>query len=102
MVEAEAANLTPTEVIAEPTHEQPTMEEAPLQDFEVTEPIQIETTLEKVMDPSIETISSVIVEEAIIPAHPMEAPHAAQTEMEASAETVTATETEDSSEQKSE
>ena len=53
-----------------------------LQDFEVTEPAQIETTLEKVMEPAIETIiDPVIVEEAIIPAHPLEAPHVAQTEM---------------------
>ena len=52
------------------------------------------------MDPSIETINAqVLVEEAIIPAHPLEAPHVAQSEMvQSSEETATATETEDSSE----
>ena len=85
-MEAETETITPTEVMAEPRIEQPEVE-APLQDFEVTEPAQIETTLEKVMEPSIETLNaSVIVEEAIIPAHPMEAPHAAQTEMVAEAQ----------------
>ena len=98
-VEVVTEDVTPIEVAVEPTPEQPAIE-VPLQDFEVTEPAQIETTLEKVMDPAIETISSVIVEEAIIPAHPSEAPHAAQTEMEANAEA--AAETEDSSEKKSE
>ena len=75
-----------------------------MQDFEVTEPVQIETTLEKVMDPAIETIiDPCIVEEAIIPAHPLEAPHVAQTEMvQSNEETATANETEDSNEQKNE
>ena len=54
------------------------------------------------MEPTIETINApVIVEETIIPAHPLEAPQVGQTEAEQSSEeAATATETEDSSEEK--
>ena len=56
--------------------------EAPLQVFEVTEHVPIETTLEKIMEPAIEEpiIQSVIVEEAHIPAHPLEAPQQAHSD----------------------
>jgi len=103
-VEAETADITPTEVITEAEPEQPVVK-VPLQDFEVIpEAEPIETTLEKVMEPLIEPIiEPVIVEETIVPAHPLEAPQGAQTEAEQSSEeAAAATETEDSSEEKTE
>jgi len=56
--------------------------EAPLDAFEVTPKAeQIETKLDKVIEPAVEpVIEPVIVEEVQVPAHPSEAPHAAQTE----------------------
>ena len=56
------------------------------------------------MEPLIEPIAEPeIVEETIIPAHPLEAPQAGQTEAEQSSEeAAAATETEDSSEEKTE
>ena len=56
------------------------------------------------MEPLIEPINEpVIVEETIVPAHPLEAPQGAQTEIEQSSEeAAAATETEDSSEEKTE
>ena len=79
---------------AEAAVEEPVVE-VPLEVFDITpEPATIDTTLEKLMDPIVEPVT---VEEAQIEAHPLEAPHAAQTEMvhEQSAEE-TAAETEDS------
>ncbi|MCL2477455.1 MAG: hypothetical protein FWE73_09475, partial [Candidatus Bathyarchaeota archaeon] len=65
--------------------------EAPLQVFEVTEHAPIETTLEKIMEPAIEEpiIQSVIVEEAHIPAHPLEAPQQAHSDEMVAMETDT-------------
>ena len=95
VMEAETETVTPAEVAVEPTVEHPDAE-VPLQDFEVTEPSTIETTLEKTMEPTIETLTApVIVEETIIPAHPLEAPQVGQTEAEQSHEEA-ATTTEDS------
>ena len=101
-VEAETADITPTEVVTEAEPEQPEVK-VPLQDFEVIpEAEPIETTLEKVMEPLIEPIAqTVIVEETIIPAHPLEAPQGAQTAAEQSNEEAAA-ETKDSSEEKTE
>ncbi len=54
------------------------------------------------MEPIIESINEpLIVEETIIPAHPLEAPQVGQTDAEQSSEEA-ATETEDSSEEKTE
>ena len=99
-IEAETTVVTTSEVIDEPTPEQPTVE-VPLQDFEVTEPATVETTLEKVIEPIMEPM---IVEETIIQAHPLEAPQGAQTEVvgQSHVEVATAAETEDSSKEKSE
>ena len=81
VVEAPAEVIAPTEPVAEAAQEQPTVE-APLQAFEVTEQAPIETTLEKVLEePAIETVS--MVEEAHIPAHPLEAPQQAHSEVAA-------------------
>ena len=103
-VEAETEDIAPTEVIAEAEPEQLEVNVS-LQDFEVIpEATPIETTLEKVMEPLIETINEpAIVEETTPQAHPLEAPQVGQTEAEQSSEeAATATETEDSSEEKSE
>ena len=102
-VEAETANITPTEVIVEAEPEKPA--KVPLQDFEVIpEAEPIETTLEKVMEPLNEpVIEPVRVEETPVPAHPLEAPQGAQTEAEQSnEEAAAATETEDSNEEETE
>ena len=75
-IEAPAETIIATEPIAEAAHEEQPVIEAPLQAFEVTEQAPIETTLEKVLEePTIEPIS--LVEEAHIPAHPLEAPQQA-------------------------
>ena len=98
-VEVEAEEIASTEDISEAEPE--TEVKVPLQDFEViAESTPVEITLEKVMEPLIETINaSSIVEETIPTAHPLEAPQLGQTETaeQSSGETATATETEDSS-----
>jgi hypothetical protein len=74
----------PTEPLVETVHEEPVVE-APLQAFEVTEPTTVETTLEKVLEePAIEPVS--LVEEVHIPAHPLEAPQQAHSELIAQAD----------------
>ncbi len=73
--------------------------EAAIDAFEVAPMVaEVETTLDKMMAPEVEpVIASVILEEVQVPAHPLEAPQAAQTETvpEQSAEETAAT-TEDS------
>jgi hypothetical protein len=96
-VEAEATHTTPTEVVAEAPKE-PAVE-VPLDAFEVASRAeQIETKLDKVMEPAVEpVIEPVIVEEGQVPAHPLEAPRAAQTETtHEQNESEAAAETEDS------
>ncbi len=103
VVEAETANITPNEVIVEAEPEQPA--KVALQDFEVIpEAAAVETTLEKVMEPLNEpVVEPVRVEEATVPAHPLEAPQGAQTEAEQSSEeAAAAAETEDSNEEETE
>ena len=79
IVEAPTETIAPTEPVVEETHEEQVVE-APLQAFEVTEPTTVETTLEKVLEePAIEPVS--LVEEAHIPAHPLEAPQQAHSEL---------------------
>ena len=57
----------------------------PLQSFEVTEHAPTEMTLEKVMEQALDEqlIQPVVVEEAHITTHPLEAPQAAPSEVEA-------------------
>jgi len=101
VMEAETETVTPAEVAVELTVEHHDAE-VPLQDFEVTEPSTIETTLEKTMEPTIETLfAPVIVEETIVPAHPLEAPQVGQTEADQSHEEA-ATATEDSNKEENE
>ena len=56
--------------------------EAAIDAFEVAPMVaEVETTLDKMMEPEVEpVIASVILEEVQVPAHPLEAPQAAQTE----------------------
>ena len=100
VVEPEKTEIAPTENIDESQLEQTEARET-LQDFEVIPEVTVETTLEKAMEPLTEPINeSIIVEEITVPAHPLEAPHLGQTEVEQSAET--ATETADSNKNESE
>jgi hypothetical protein len=80
VAEAETTNTAPAEVVAEAPKEPAAV--APLDAFEVApEAAQIETKLDKVMEPAVEpVIEAVTVEEVQVPAHPLEAPPAAQTE----------------------
>ena len=90
----EAAEIAP-EVVEAP--KEPEVE-APIDAFEVAPAAEVETTLDKVIEPELETIiEPLTVEEVQVPAHPLEAPHAAQTEtaQEQNAEEAAA-ETEDS------
>jgi len=83
-VEVPTETIATTEPAVEETHEEQVVE-APLQAFEVTEPTTVETTLEKVLEePAIEPVS--LVEEAHIPAHPLEAPQQAHSELTAEAD----------------
>lgn len=68
------------EVIVEETAEP--VDDVPLHTFNVTEHEPLETTLEKVIEPTSEehVIEPVILGEANIQAHPLEAPHQAPTE----------------------
>ena len=96
-LEAPAEESAIPEPIAEAAPE--TIIETPLQTFEVTETHSVETTLEKMLEaPTIETASQVLVEEAHIPAHPLEAPTPGATETDHDANTDTA-ETDDSNSQ---
>ena len=72
--------------------------EAPIDAFEVAPVAEVETTLDKIMTPEVETgIEQIIVEEVQVPAHPLEAPHAAQMEtVQQQSENEAAAETEDS------
>ena len=93
----ESMDVTQIETIAEPVSDEPAVE-VPLQDFEVIPEVEsIETTLEKVMEPEMEpVIQQVIVEEVQVPAHPLEAPLGAHSEVEqAQNAEEAATETED-------
>jgi len=69
------------EVIVEETAEP--VDDVPLHTFNVTEHEPLETTLEKVIEPTSEehVIEPVILGEANIQAHPLEAPHQAPTEI---------------------
>jgi polyhydroxyalkanoate synthesis regulator phasin len=92
MVDVASDIIVPAETVAEQVIvvADPVIE-APLQVFEVTEHAPIETTLEKIMEPAIEEpiIQSVIVEEAHIPAHPLEAPQQAHSDEMVAMETDT-------------
>lgn len=68
------------EVIVEETAD--SVDDVPLHTFNVTEHEPLETTLEKVIEPTSEehVIEPVILGEANIQAHPLEAPHQAPTE----------------------
>jgi len=68
-VEAESVVTTP-EVVAEAAPETVAVE-VPIDTFEVAQAATIETTLDKVIEPVLETIT---LEEAQVPAHPLEAP----------------------------
>jgi len=93
-VEVAIAEIVP-EVVEAP--KEPVVE-APIDAFEVAPVAEVETTLDKIMTPEVETgIEQVIVEEVQVPAHPLEAPHAAQMEtVQEQSENEAAAETEDS------
>jgi hypothetical protein len=89
--------IASTDVISEVTEEQQPTVDVPLQVFEVTEHVPIDTTLEKVIDPVAEpVVESVVTEEDVLPVHPSEAPQGAHTETQ-NAEVVA--ETDESSEE---
>jgi hypothetical protein len=98
IVETETPIIAANEINEEVIQEQPAVE-VPLQDFEVTEPAPVETTLEKVIEP---IMGSVTIEEVQVPAHPLEAPQGAQTDIGQNHTETAAAEAEDSSKEKSE
>jgi len=84
-IETSPEEVANAEIAPEPTVA------VPLQSFEVTEHSPMETTLEKLMDQTIEEQINqpVIVEEAHIQAHPLEAPQQAPSEEILDADTAT-------------